>query len=208
MSNLPPVPSNTADLFLWETQVTLTSNVIGNAGQKASDRVQVDSDRFFMLLGFLGSTNYDSVAGDFIATIGAGPAAARTLVSPPTVPNNFEVMIRYNSDEAMMSVPMPQACLCANGYFTGQQLPYPVLYAPMTTFDFEFWNVAPTLLTQADRTTAINLEISFALYGYFIPTVRLAAFLRTFEPFAYQAQAGGRWIEKFTKIQMNGVPGL
>ncbi len=204
-----PIPSNTADLFKWESQVVLTSNVVGNVNQKATDRVQVDSDRFFVLTGFLGSTNYDQCAGDFIALIGAGPAAARTLVSPPFVPNNFEVMIRYNSDEAMMGVPMPQACLCSNGYRAGQVLPYPDIYAPMTTFDFEFYSTRPTVLTLADKATPINLEITFALDGYFVPIERLNAFLKCYRAYADMGQRmPANWIAQFTGIDMTGVPGV
>lgn len=201
-----PSPSSSSDLFVWESQVTIASNVVG--ANTASDRVQVDSDRFFVLMGFLGSTNYDQVAGDFIAVIGAGPASARTLVSPPFHPNNFEVMIRYNSDTDMMGVPMPQACLCSNGYRSGPQLPFPTLYAPMTTFDFDFFNVAPTLqLTGAGA--ARDLQITFGLYGYFVPIERLSAFLQSYR--AYQIQAQGQlagWIANFTSQDMSKVPGV
>jgi len=201
-----PSPSSSSDLFFWESQVTIASNVVG--ANTASDRVQVDSDRFFVLMAFLGSTNYDNVAGDFIAVIGAGPAAARTLVSPPFVANNFEVMIRYNSDLDMMGVPMPQACICSNGYRAGQQMPFPTLYAPMTTFDFDFYNVAPTLQTEGNG-TARPLQITFGLYGYFVPIERLSAFLQSYR--AYQCQAQNQlagWIKKFTSQDLSKVPGV
>jgi hypothetical protein len=209
--NTQPVPSSTADLFNWESQpAALTSNVVGNAGQKVSDRLQVDSDRFFVLSAYLGSTNYDASAGEFIAVVGASPgAAARALVTPPFVPNNFEVMIRQNNDTDMMGVPMPQACLCANGYRAGAQFPIPTIYAPMTCFDFDFYNVAPTLLTLADNTTAVNLQITFGLFGYFVPIEKLAAFLTSYDAYymAAQQQLAG-WIAKFTNTDMSKVPGV
>ena len=208
--NTQPQPSATLDLFVWESQPqALTTNVVGTSGQTASDRLQLAQDKFFILFGFLGSTNYDQSAGDFIALVGAGPAAARALVTPPFVPNNFEVMIRYNSEVELMTAPMPQACLCSNGYRTGVQLPIPIWYAPMTTFDFDFYNVAPTLLKEADKTTARNLQITFGLYGCFVPVERLQYYLQSYEVFAAAArQQLAGWIQKFTAQDMSGVPGV
>lgn len=198
-----PSPSSTTDLFFWETQATIAA-----IGGTAADRVQVDSDRFFVLMAFLGSTNYDNVAGDFIAVIGAGPAAARTLVSPPFVANNFEVMIRHNSDNDMMGIAMPQACICANGYRAGQQMPFPTIYAPMTTFEFDFTNVAQVLQTEGAG-TARPLQITFGLYGYFVPIERMSAFLQSYRAYQLRAQNSlAGWIKSFTSIDMSKVPGV
>lgn len=207
-----PITSPIGDLFYWESQATIASNSSLNNANRATDRLQVNSDSFFVLMAWLGSSNYDSVAGDFIATIGAGPAAARTLVSPPFVPNNFEVMIRYNSDTDMMDAPMPQACICSNGYRSGMQFPFPTLYAPMTTFDFTYYNVAPTILTLADKATVISLQISFGLLGYFIPNETIASNLGAYRAYQLGRQAMANqagWIKQFTSINIPpAVPGL
>lgn len=207
-----PITSPYGDLFYWESQATIASNSSLNNANRATDRLQVNSDSFFVLMAWLGSTNYDNVAGDFIATIGAGPAAARTLVSPPFVPNNFEVMIRYNSDTDMMDAAMPQACICSNGYRSGMQFPFPSLYAPMTTFDFTYYNVAPTILTLADKATVISLQISFGLLGYFIPNETIAGNLGAYRPYQLGRQAMANqagWIKQFTSITIPpAVPGL
>lgn len=195
-----PVPSAVGAVFNWQTSVTIASNVAGaNTGQA---RLQVDSSSFFVLLAFLGTTNYDQVAGDFIAVVGAGPAAARELISPPFVPNNFEVMIRYNDDINLMGAPMPQACLCANGYRTGEQLIWPTVFPPMTIFNFEFYNVAPTLqLTGAGA--ARSLVINFGLYGLSVPIEQLSSFLASWPSYASEAEKGlAGWISRFTSIEM------
>ncbi len=201
-----PVSPVYADIFDWKSTKTLTSNVVGAAGNVIAEQLRLDSDKCFCLMAFLGVTNYDAVAGDFIAIIGAGPAAARTLVSPPTIPNNFEVTIKYNGDYDMMGAPMPQGCLCSNGYYGALQLVYPMMFPPMSTFDFEFTNTAPTLLKQADKTTAIDLRIDFGLYGYTIPLENLEQFLAawpSYSKFARQGVAG--WLRNFTSIKFPGL---
>lgn len=204
MSPVQPVSPLYADVYDWKSVQTIPSNVVG--ANLATDHLQIESDAWFALYAFMGSTNYDNVAGDFIAIIGAGPAAARTLISPPVVPNNFEVMITYNADNPMMRSPMPQGCLCSNGYRQGRQLPYPMLFPPMSTFDFEFYNTAPTLLTLADRTTALPLTVNFGLFGYYVPSVNLERFLAAWPAYscAAQSRAAG-WLRSFTKID---IPGL
>lgn len=207
MSAILPISSALGDVFTWESQVTIPSNTPGQNKQTAN--VQVQSDSFFCLMAFMASTNYDNVAGDFIAVIGAGPAAARTLVSPPFVPNNFEVQIRYNSDLAFSDTPMPQGALVANATRAGVQLPYPFLCPPMSTFDFEFYNVAPTLLKQAGGSTAIDLVVTFGLYGYFVKLEMLAAFLACFDAYQAAARQGmPGWIRRFTNIDMPASVGL
>lgn len=204
MSTVIPVTPAIADVYVWKSVQTIASNVAGS--NFASDRFQVQSDSWFCLMAFLASTNYDAVAGDLRAVIGAGPAAATQLVSPPVVPNNFEVMVKYNSDTALMGAPMPQAAIASNGYFSGRQLPFPLLFPPMTTFDFDFYNVAPTLLKAADKTTAINLTINFSLLGYFIPQANLENFLLIWPAYAKAAnEQGAGWLRNFTAAD---VPGL
>jgi hypothetical protein len=201
--SLIPLPSSQGDLFFWQVATDpIPSNVIGTGTYQANGRVQVASDKFFLLESFAGSTNYDNVAGDFIAVIGGGPASARTLVSPPIVPNNFEVAIKFNDDLSLTGAPIPQAVICSNGYFSGQQLPYPLLFAPMTTFNFEFFNVAPTLLKKADKTTAIDLVINFGLVGYFLPQEQLANFLAAYPGYAAHASAQPGWLAAFTGLDL------
>lgn len=212
MSLTQPVVSLYADLFNWKSVVTIASNVTTANANRATDRLQLQSDAFFVLLAFLGTTNYDPVAGDFIATIGAGPSgtATRTLVSNAVVPNNFEVMIKLNGDIDLMGAPMPQACIASNGYFAGNQLPYPVILPPMTTFDFTFYNVAQTILTTVDQSTVIPLSISFGLLGVFVPSINLDKYLAAWPSYgrvACQSQAD-TWIRNFTTIRDPAVPGL
>lgn len=204
--NVQPVSPLYGDVFDWKSVQTIASNVSG--ANTATDHLQVESDSWFALYAFLGSTNYDNVAGDLIAVIGNAPAAARTLVSPPVVPNNFEVMITFNGDMKMMNTPMPQGSLCSNGYLQGRQLPYPMLFPPMTTFDFEFYNVAPTLLTLADRSTALDLQINFGLFGYYIPTANLERFLAAWPVYGRFAQSrAAGWLGNFTSITIPGLTG-
>lgn len=205
--NSQPVSSAYADLFTWIPAIdSIASNDSANNANKAQARLQVQSDACFILHAFLGSTNYDNVAGDFIAEIGAAPTATRTLVSPAFVPNNFEVMIRYNSDINLMGAPVGQANLCANGYRAGNQLPYAMIFPPMTTFDFDFYNVAPTVLTLADKSTIVPLQITFGLYGYFVPVGQLADFLQSWDSYQIEAQKGlAGWVRKFTSIDFSGV---
>lgn len=200
-----PQPSSLGDLFHWESIVTIATNVAGNnAANAASSRIQVDSDRFFILESFMGSTNYDQSGGEAIAVVGASPgAAARALLTAPFAPNNFTVDLRYADDTKITAAPVPQACIAGSGYRAGLQLPVPVLFSPMTTFNLDFVNVAPVLLTQADNTTVIPLTISFALVGYFIPTDQLSNFLATYPPYnliASMGQAG--WLAKFTSQEL------
>lgn len=200
MSLVRPIPSAAGDVFNWQVSATIPSNVPGlNTG---FGKLQVDSASFFILMAYLASTNYDNVAGDFIAVIGAGPAAARTLVSAPFVPNNFEVLIKYNDDTQLMGNPIPQAALASNGYRAGEQFPYPIIFSPMTTFNFDFYNVAPTLQLNGDG-TARDLTINFGLYGYFVPIEQLSNFLAQWPSYAAQAAKNiPGWISAFTSIPM------
>lgn len=204
MSPVQPVSPLCADVFDWKTVASIPSNVVG--ANLATDNLQVENDSYFFLMAFLASTNYDNAAGDFIAVTGAGPAATLQLIAPPRVANNFEVMIKYNGDQQLMGSPMPQGCLTANGYLSGRQLPYGMLFPPMTTFDFEFYNVAQTIQTAANGSTVKPLEISFGLYGYYIPTVNLEKFLAAW-PAYYNEYCKGQagWLSAFTALN---IPGL
>ena len=197
---ITPVASPAADLFHWQASIpAIASNAAGS--NQAGARLQVDSGSCFILTSYAASTNYDSSAGDFIAVVGASPgAAARVLVTPPFVPNNFEVMIRYNSDQNLMDVPVAQACIAANDYRAGNPLPYPIIFPPLSTFDFDFYNTAPTVLTAIDQSTVIPLQISFALVGYFVNLAYLPQWLKTWPPYAQGAKSGGFWLPKFTAI--------
>lgn len=197
---ITPVSTSVSDLFYWEAAIDpIASNVAPN--NKASTFFQLDSDKSFVLFAFVGSTNYDAFAGDFIAVIGAGPAAARTLITPPFVPNNFEVQITYNNETFMTGAPIPQALICSNGYRTGNQLPFPIVFAPMTTFNFDFYNVAATL-QQSGAGVARDLQISFGLFGYFVENANAADYLLSYPEYACVAeQAGQGWISQFTNIE-------
>lgn len=175
-STLAPVVSNVADVFTWKTTATIASNVAPN--NKATSQIKILADSFFCFMAFRASTNYDNFSGDLRASIGAGPAAATRLGTPPRVPNNFEVKIRRGSID-LMGTPVPQAVIGSNGYFSGVQSPWPVLYPPSSMFYFEFLNTAPTLLNTA-AAAAIDLQINFGMFGLNVPIENLKTFLASY----------------------------
>lgn len=205
MNTILPVLSNVADRFNWKVQATIASNVVPN--NKATSQFKTQPDSFFCLMGFQGSTNYDNFSGDLRAVVGAGPAAATRLGTPPRVPNNFEVQIRRGSKN-LMDVPIPQAVICGNGYFAGVQCPWPILFAPSTMFYFDLYNVAPTLLND-NAATAINLRIDFGLFGYFVPVENLQTFIAAFPSLRQSILAargnGQPALSRLTEIK---IPGL
>lgn len=196
--NEKPVFANVADLFTWKVTATIPSNVVGQNAANSLE-VKILSDSYFCFMAWVGSTNYDGCAGDFRAVIGSGPAAATTLVSPPTVPNNFEVRVTRENTVNMMGAPMPQAAVCSNGYHSGRQVPWPIMYPPNSTFQFDLWNVARTLLTEADQTTPIPLEINFGMFGYNVPLENLGKFLESYWQFRDKAFA------QLTRQRMTGL---
>lgn len=169
-----PVLSDIADLYWWKTTNTLTTNVVGTAGQFATNQVKTKPDSVFCFVAWRGVTNYDAVT-QLRASIGAGPAAATGLY-PAIVPNNFEVMVRRNNRFAMMDQPMPQAAICSNGYRAGQQVPVPIVYPPSTMFNFEVYHTAEVLFLTAAG-VAKDLRVDFGLFGYNVPCNKLDTFL-------------------------------
>ncbi len=172
-ATLIPLVSNICDQFTWKVTAEIASNVVG--ANKQTAQIKILADSFFCLMAFRGSTNYDNFSGDLRATIGAGPAAAVRLGTPPRVPSNFEVFIR-RADVNLTGAPVPQAVISSNGYFAGAQVPFPVLYQPSSIIYFEFFNTAPTLLNTA-QAVAIPLRINFGLFGYNVPVENLRSFL-------------------------------
>jgi hypothetical protein len=153
-------------------------------------------------MGFMGSTNYDNFFADY-------PTGGAAQIIAPRYPNNFSVLITQNADQNLMgsSAPMPQACLCGNGYDEGNQLPFPMLWPPMTTIDFEYTMTAPfTLFTATGLTGPISLQINFGLYGYNVPTSNLEAFLASWPAMQRIARTNRPlWAQQFTSIS---IPGL
>lgn len=202
--NLQPVSSPYADLYVWKTVNSIASNLTANNANKVSSNFQILGDSFFCLMAFLGSTNYDQMSGEFTAVgiNGGNPV----LYGDPRIPNNFEVFIKYNGQINMMGAPVPQACICSNGYLEGRQLPYPLLFPPMSTFNFDFWNVAPTLYYQTQNTNLIPLVINFGLYGYNVPVENLSQFLQSWAAMQeIAAQGQPLWLKNFTAMS---IPGL
>ncbi len=197
--NLQPVVSDVADLFWWKTRQTLTSIVVGNAGQQASDVVKLLPNAFFVFVAFRGSSNYDSVT-QLRAVIGAPAGAAATALYPVNVPNNFEVMVKRNNRFALMDEPMPQACIASTGYRAGNQLPFPIIYPPATTFNFTIYNTAPVVLTQVDGTTTINNTVDFGMFGYNVPEGNLRTFLSQWPALH------GKAMRTLTGITAIGIP--
>ncbi len=74
---------------------------------------------------------------------------------------------------------MTQAEICSAGYFSGKQFPYPVVYGPSTTFNFQFTDTTGLyLLTSGD--VAIPLTISMWAIGYKIPVLQWGRFREYF----------------------------
>lgn len=174
MSSLLPIVSNLADFYTWKARATIASNVTGANSQTAQIKILADS--FFAFFAFRASTNYDNFSGDLRASVGAGPAAATRLGTPPFVPNNFSVEIKRN-DTLFSTSAIPQSVLGSNGYRAGAQLPFPILYPPASVFYLRFYNTAPTLLND-NTATAISLEIDFGFFGMNVPVENLQKFLR------------------------------
>lgn len=194
-----PVSTSAADLFFWQTQVSIASNVAGANVDYAE--FQSDSDKCLVLMAYTGSTNYDAFAGDVIAEVGNPLAAAVAGITPPFVPNNFQVSINVNSDWFLTGLnPVPQACLASNSYRTGTQFVVPTIFPPMTKFNFEFTNIARTLQLDAAG-AARDLVINFGFMGYFVYNAKMSDFLETFDEYACQAQGPiSAWLKKFTDI--------
>ncbi len=188
-----PVVSDVADLYWWKTTNTLTTNVVGTAGQFATNQVKTKPDSVFCFVAWRGASNYDSIV-QLRASIGAGPAAATGLYAC-LVPNNFEVEVKRNNRFDMMDQPMPQAAICSNGYRAGQQVPIPIIYPPSTMFNFTVFNTAEKLFLDAAG-VAINLRVDFGLFGYNIQVSKLPTFLGAW-PELY-----GLAMQNLTGIQM------
>lgn len=199
--NFEPVVSNIADAFTWKATATIASNVVPN--NKATAQIKILADSFFCLTAFRGSTNYDNFSGDLRASIGAGPAAATRLGTPPRVPNNFSVLIRHE-DVYLTAVPVPQAVIASYGYFAGVQVPWPILYKPSTVFYFDFFNTAPTLLNTATA-VAINLQINFGLAGYNVPVENLEIFLKQW-PALCSSMARAYDSQQLPAARLTGIP--
>lgn len=202
MNTVQPASSSYADLFIWKTLVTIPSNAPGQ--QPTSQDLQILGDSFFCLMAFVGSTNYDPIAGEYaVDDIDSG---ASHLYAPPRIPNNFAVFIKQDGQINLMSAKVPQACICSSGYLAGRQMPFPLLFKPSTTFNFDFFNIAPTLLQQSMAGAAIDLEINFGLYGYNVPAENLEQFCASF-PAMQEIAATNQplWLKNFTKM---AIPGL
>ena len=194
-----PVFSEIADLFWWKTTKTLTSNVIGNAGQYATDQIKILGNSFFVFVAWRGETNYDSVT-ELRAIVGGGGGAAATALYSAAVPNNFEASVSRNNRFKMMDRAMPQAALCSTGYRAGQQVPWPIIYAPLTMFNFTVANVAPVMLTKADQTTQIPLRVDFGLFGYNVLGTNLPSFL------AQWPELYGKAMGALTNLSIPSIP--
>lgn len=196
MSQIQPVSSPYADLYFWKSVVSIASNVA--PANKATSQLQILGDSFFCLMGFAGSTNYDNWSGMFKAD---GIAAnAFTAYGPPRVPNNFEVFITENSTFNFMNSPIGQGAICSNGYLGTQGLLYPILFPPSTSFNFDFFNVAPNLLALLND-DPVPLEINFSMFGYNVPTQNLNTFCAAWPAFQGIAMKGqNNWLEQFTGL--------
>jgi len=170
---LQPVVSNVADFYTWKTTVNIASNSVASNANKSTAQFQVQPDAFFVFMGWRGSTNYDSVGGEFTTA-----NVATALHAPARVPSYFEVMVKRDNVYNMMPNPMPQGALASYGYAAGAQIPWPIIYAPLMRFNFEFYNVSPFILTEHDQSTVIPLRIDFGLFGYNVQSGAIGTFLQ------------------------------
>lgn len=206
MSVLQPVSSPYADLFVWKSSVTIPFDASGGAISPSPDDTETDQlqflgDSFFVLMGFMGSTNYDNY---FIQVPVGG-----VQVLPARIPNNFSVLITQNNDQKMMSQAMPQACICGSGYTPGHQFPYPMILPPMTSIDFEYAAINPFFLFSDDNDPGqdpIDLQINFGLYGYNCPTENLGDFLASWAEMQRVAATNQPlWLKNFTSLSIDGL---
>jgi hypothetical protein len=202
--NIQPIGANEAELYCWQATATIASITAGaNIG---TDQVQVLPDSYFCLMGFVASTNYDGFAGQWKIT--NVNSSNHTLYGPPVVPNNFEVSILQDNNYLFSGAPMPQSVIAGNASFAGHQLVFPILYKPLTQFQFTFYNTAQVLLDDSSGTpgSAVNLVISFGMFGYNIPVQNLSAFLCAWPAYQAEARKNGRnWISRFTREIVPGI---
>jgi hypothetical protein len=202
-SSVQPASASYAKLHIWETTATIAA-----IGGIANDKFQILPDNYFALFAIVASTNYDSFAGEWKAANVNGGAAL--MYGPPRVPNNFSVQILQDNEKrfggAVGGAGIPQAVIASSGYMAGHQLPFPSIYAPLTTFQFQFTNTAPVLLNDnAGSPAAIDLQIRLGFYGYNIPNEFLETFCGSWP--AYQAEALKKqagWLSRFTNMPVGG----
>lgn len=175
MSNYQPVLADVGDLYWWKTRQTLTSITPGATGFKATDNIKTLADKYFVFVAWRGCSSYDG-AVQMRAVVGAPAGAAATAIFTPVVPNNFSVVVRRGKIQ-MMDQPMQQAQICSTGYRAGQQVPIPIIYPPLTSFQYTIFATAPVLFTLVDGTTQKNIVVDFGMFGYNVPSNKLSLFL-------------------------------
>ncbi len=200
---LQPMGANEAEISVLQVSATIAA-----LAGTATAQVQCLPDSFFCLMGYLGSTNYDGIAGQWKITNVA--ASAHVLYGPPIAPNNFSVFIQQDNNVNFSGAQLgiPQAAICGNGYRAGNQLPFPVLYRPMTQFQFTFTNTAQVLLDDSTGSpgAAVSLQIYFGMFGYNIPTQNLSAFLCAWPSYLRAAEENRpNWLRKFTGMAIPGM---
>lgn len=197
-TTVQPAVSDIADLFTWKTTATIASNDPTANANHSSAQIKILGNAFFCFMAWRGSTNYDPIAGEFKQThVNSGNPA---LYSPAVVPNNFSVMVKRNNRFNMMTEPMPQGALCSTGYKAGNQVPWPVLYPPNTTFNIDLYNNAPVLLLASNESTAVNMRIDFGMFGYNVPVANLQIFLDAWPELYKQA------LETLTSVKLPKLP--
>lgn len=199
---LQPASSPYADLYVWKSQATIDpgSGATPVVQAPISDQVQFLADSFFCLMAFAGSSNYDAYFPNY-------PIGGAAAIGGARIPNNFAVLVTQNNDQKLSSLAIPQACICGSGYTQGNQLPFPMLWPPMTTINFDYTMIAPfTLFSDDEETTQIPLDIDFGLYGYNVPRENLESFLAAWPEMQRVARARApQWLQSFTSM---AIPGL
>jgi hypothetical protein len=209
MSCVQPASAPYAKLHIWQSGATISAAALAAATAAspalAMDKFQILPDNFFVLMAYVASTNYDNGPLEFTAdNVNSGNPA---LYGPARLPSNFSVEIWQDNKDRMMGAPMPQACIASNGYLAGQQLPFPPMYKPLTTFQFKFYATPQVIqYDNADSPVPLDLEISFGFYGYNVPVEHVKLFCASWP--SYQAAALSQvplWLRNFTNMEIDGA---
>lgn len=173
-----PIFSDVAEPFFYPVLTASTSsNAVSITAANGTNKgyITLLDDSYFAHFGWGCFTNYDNAGG--LAETAA--VTSTVLAGPPSTPNNFTVKIARGQNNTFSNLPFTQAELCATGQLAGKQMPFPVIYGPSVTFDFEFTDTTGLyLLTSGD--VAIPLAIQLWMIGYKIPENKWDYFLEYF----------------------------
>lgn len=142
---MTPILSNLADWFSYLTEIDLVgANTVGKG------TITLAQDSYFIMQAWRCYCTQDNPANFY--------------------QNNFTVQVTRGSSYQMMSAPVVQSMFGSSSYFAGKQWAWPILYSPLTNFDF----TVQDLSGQATNSIFIGME------GYKVPTQNWSTFIRFF----------------------------